>query len=190
MCWQNWHCSVCRPTYWHTMNSSFKALAAPSTWILAATVEKNGTGCTCVCKSSPVWFPSLAGRVLIPSPRAELRDFLLECGWLVPVEAGLQQGSFDVLDQCCLGWRQVLKGLCSIWEEMMSGFVYPAGTTALAVHDDDHTLQSLLMDIVADLFRVQGEGNQGFCEIGCCLPSCHCTPFPIVQEGWGCVASC
>ena len=47
---------------------------------------------------------------------------------------------------------------------MMSGFIYSAGTIALAEHDDDHTLQSLDMDII-DLFRVQGEGNQGFCEI-------------------------
>ena len=64
-----------------------------------------------------------------------------------------------------------------------SGFIYSAGTTALAVHEDDHMLQSLDMDIIVDLFRVQGEGNQGFFEIGCCLSSCPCTLFPMAQEG-------
>jgi len=40
----------------------------------------------------------------------------------------------------------------TIREKVMSSFIYTAGTTALAVHDDDHTLQSL--DIIVDLFRL------------------------------------
>ena len=47
----------------------------------------------------------------------------------------------------------------------MSGFIYSAGTTAHAVHDDDHMLQLLVMYIIVDLFRVQSVANQGFCKI-------------------------
>ena len=115
-------------------------------------MEKNGTGFTGVRKSSPVRFPSLARRV--PIPCTELWDFLLDSDCLVPLEAGLQQCSFGVLDQCCFGGRQVLKGLNTTLEEMMSGFILSAGTTALAIHDDDHTLQSLDMDIIFNQFKV------------------------------------
>jgi len=59
-------------------------------------------------KISPVRFPSLACRVQIPSPFIEIWDILLDSGCLIPVEAGLQQCSFDVLNKCSLGGRQVL----------------------------------------------------------------------------------
>ena len=42
------------PSHAHTMNSSFTALAVPSTCFLAATVEENGAGFTGVSEISPV----------------------------------------------------------------------------------------------------------------------------------------
>ena len=61
-----------------------------------------------------------------------------------------------------MGGRQVLERHGTIREKVMSSFIYEAGTTALAVHDDNHTLQSLDMDVIVDLFRVRGEmiGNK------------------------------
>lgn len=82
------------PSHAHTMNSSFTALAVPSTCFLAATVEENGAGFTGVSKISPGRFPSLACRVLIPSPCIKLWDILLDSSCLIPVEAGLQQCSW------------------------------------------------------------------------------------------------
>ena len=169
-------------TYRSATNSGFTALAVPSTCFLAATVEENGAGFTGVSEISRVRFPSLARRVPIPSPCIELWDILLDSSCLIPVEAGLQQCSFNVLNQCSMGGRQVLERLGTIREKVMSSFIYAAGTTTLAVHDDNHTLQSLDMDVIVVLFRVRGEGNQGFCEIWCCLPSCPCTLFPMAQE--------
>ncbi|CAM4665829.1 unnamed protein product [Leuciscus chuanchicus] len=119
-----------------------------------ATVEENGAGFTGVSEISPIRFPSLARRVPRPSPCIELWDILLDSGCLIPVEAGLQQCSFDVLNQCSMGGRQVLERLGTIREKVMSNFIYAAGTKALAVHDDDHMLQSLDMDVIVDLFRV------------------------------------
>ncbi|CAM4574596.1 unnamed protein product [Leuciscus chuanchicus] len=77
----------------------------------AATVEENGAGFTGVSEISPVRFPSLARRVPKPSPCIKLWDILLDSGCLIPVEAGLQKCSFDVLNQCSLGGWQVLEFL-------------------------------------------------------------------------------
>ncbi|CAM4568691.1 unnamed protein product [Leuciscus chuanchicus] len=76
-----------------------------------ATVEENGAGFTGVSEISPVRFPSLARRVPKPSPCIKLWDILLDSGCLIPVEAGLQKCSFDVLNQCSLGGWQVLEFL-------------------------------------------------------------------------------
>ena len=60
-----------------------------------------------------------------------------------------------MVSQCSCGGRKVLKGLNAIWLHLY------AAATALAVHNDNHTLQSLHMDnIRVDLLRLQGEGNQ------------------------------
>ena len=114
---------VCTSTltciYRSAMNSGFTALTVPSTCCLAATVKENGAGFTGVSEISPVRFPSLSRRVPKPSPCIKLRDILLDSGCLIPVEAGLQQCSFDVLNQCSLGGWQVL-------ERLMSSFIYTA----------------------------------------------------------------
>ncbi|CAM4639681.1 unnamed protein product [Leuciscus chuanchicus] len=130
-----------------------------------STVEENGAGFTGVSEISPVRFPSLARRVPKPSPCIKLWDILLDSGCLIPVEAGLQKCSFDVLNQCSLGEWQVLERLGTIREKVMSSFIYTAGTTALAVHDDDHTLQSLDMNVIVDLFRLQADPE--LCEAEC-----------------------
>ena len=62
----------------------------------------------------------------------ELWEILLDSNYLIPVEAGLQQCSFDVLNQCSLGRKQVLKRPGTILEKVMFSFIYTAGTTALA----------------------------------------------------------
>ncbi|CAM4639672.1 unnamed protein product [Leuciscus chuanchicus] len=110
--------------------------AGPSERDIEATVEENGAGFTGVSEISPVRFPSLARRVPKPSPCIKLWDILLDSGCLIPVEAGLQKCSFDVLNQCSLGEWQVLERLGTIREKVMSSFIYTAGTTALAVHDE------------------------------------------------------
>ena len=80
----------------------------------AATAEEDGTGFTGICKMGPVRFPFVGCGVPVPAPSTELWDILLDRGCLIPVEAGLQQCLFKVLNQCSLGGRQVLKGLGTI----------------------------------------------------------------------------
>ena len=72
----------------------------------------------------PVRLPFVGCGVPVPAPSTELWDILLDRGCLIPVEVGLQQCPFNVLNQCSLGGRQVLKGLGTIWKK-------PASSTRL-----------------------------------------------------------
>ena len=79
----------------------------------------------------------------MPSPLTEVRNFLLDCGGLIPVETRLEKCSLHMLEQGSLGRWDVFQHSASSGEEVIPGFVDTGCNTVIAVHDYDEAFYPL-----------------------------------------------